>query len=66
MDTGTRASFHIMVLSGFYARVGSKGSAVAVGFLGGSDGKDFVCSAGDLGSIPGLESSPGGGHGNPF
>jgi len=24
-------------------------------FLGGSDGKDSACNAGDLGSIPGLE-----------
>ena len=32
----------------------------------GSDGKEFACSAGDLGLIPGLGRSPrGGGHGNP-
>ena len=36
------------------------------GFPGGSDGKDSVCNVGDLGSIPGSERSPGGGHGNPF
>ena len=28
-------------------------------------GKESACSAGDLGSIPGLGRSPGGGHGNP-
>ena len=28
--------------------------------------KKSACNAGDLGSIPGLERSPGGGHGNPF
>ena len=33
---------------------------------GGSDDKESACNAGDLGSIPGLERSPGGGHGNPF
>ena len=33
---------------------------------GGSDGKESVCSVGDLGLIPGLGSSPGGGHGNPL
>ena len=33
---------------------------------GGSDGKESTCSAGDLGSIPGLGRSPGGGHGNPL
>ena len=38
----------------------------AVGFPGGSDGKESICSAGDLGSIPGLGRSPGGGHGNPL
>ena len=31
---------------------------------GGSVGKESACSEGDLGSIPGLERSPGGGHGN--
>ena len=35
-------------------------------FPGGSDGKEFVCNAGDLDSIPGLGGSPGGGHGNPL
>ena len=33
-------------------------------FLGGSDGKESTCSAEDVGSIPGLGRSPGGGHGN--
>ena len=28
------------------------------GFSGGSDGKEFACSAGDLGSSPGSERSP--------
>ena len=32
----------------------------------GSDGKESVCNVGDLGSIPGLGRSPGGGHGNPL
>ena len=32
----------------------------------GSDGKEFACNAGDLGLIPGLGRSPGGGHGNPL
>ena len=37
--------------------------------FGGSAVKNLVCSAdvaGDAGSIPGLGSSPGGGHGNPL
>ena len=36
------------------------------GFPGGSDGKESACSVGDLGLIPGLGRSPGGGHGNPL
>ena len=35
-------------------------------FPGGSDGKESACNAGDLGSIPGLGRSPGGGYGNPL
>ena len=30
-----------------------------MGFLGGSNGKESACNAGDLGSIPGLGRSPG-------
>ena len=37
-----------------------------MGFPGGSDGKESAFSVGDLGSIPGLGRSPGGGHGNPL
>ena len=33
------------------------------GFPGGSTGKESVCNAGDLGSIPGLGRSPGYGNG---
>ena len=33
---------------------------------GGSDGKESMCNAGDLGRIPGSGRSPGGGHGNPL
>ena len=35
-------------------------------FLGGSDCEESAYNAGDLGSIPGLGRSPGGGHGNPL
>ena len=34
------------------------------GFPGGSVGKESTCNVGDLGLIPGLGRSPGGGHGN--
>ena len=39
------------------------------GFLDGSAGKESACNAGDAGDvglIPGLGRSPGGGHGNPL
>ena len=34
--------------------------------MGGSDGKESACNAGDLGSIPELGRSPGEGNGNPL
>ena len=37
-----------------------------MGFPGGSDGKESACNAGDLGLIPTLGRSPGGGKGNPL
>ena len=37
-----------------------------MGFPGGSDSKESGCNVGDLGSIPGLGRSPGGGQGNPL
>ena len=40
-------------------------SPAFLGFPGGSDGKS-ACNAGDLGLIPGVGRSPGGGHGNPL
>ena len=36
------------------------------GFLGGSDGKESACNAGELGLIPGSGRSPGKGNGNPL
>ena len=36
------------------------------GFLGGSDGKESTCYAGNLDSIPGLGRSPGKGNGYPL
>ena len=35
-------------------------------YLGGSDGKESACNAGDPGSIPGLGRSPGEGNDNPL
>ena len=39
---------------------------VSLGFPGGSAGKESICNAGDLGLIPGLGRSPGGGKGYPL
>ena len=39
---------------------------VILGLPGGSDGKESTCNVKDLGSIPGLGRSPGGGHDNPL
>ena len=39
---------------------------VFLGFPGGSAGKESSCNAGDLGLIPGLGRSPGGGNGYPL
>ena len=36
------------------------------GFPGGSESKESACNVGDLGSVPGLRRSHGGGHGNPL
>ena len=36
-----------------------------MGFSGGLDSKESARNAGDLGSIPGLERSPGGEYGSP-
>ena len=37
-----------------------------IGFPGGSEGKESACSAGDLGSVPGLQRSSGGGNDYPL
>ena len=37
-----------------------------LGFPGGAVGKESAYNVGDLGSVPGLGRSPGGGHGNPL
>ena len=37
-----------------------------MGFPGGSDGRESVCNAGDLGLIPGSQRSPGEGNSYPL
>ena len=39
---------------------------IHMGFLGGSDGKESACNAGDPSLIPGLGRSPGEGNGCPL
>ena len=39
---------------------------ICMGFPGGSDGKESICNAGDLGPIPGLGRSLGEGKGYPL
>ena len=43
-----------------------QGWFLLLGFPGGSDGIESACNMGDLGSVPGLGRSPGGGHDNPL
>ena len=40
--------------------------SLSMGFPYGSAGKESACNEGDLGLIPGLGSSPGGGKGYPL
>ena len=51
---------------GKYLDVELLSHSVNMGFPGSSDGKESACDVGELGSIPGLGRSPGGGHGNPL
>ena len=40
--------------------------SIFIGFPSESAGKESACNAGDKGSVPGLERSPGEGHGYPL
>ena len=46
--------------------MGSKSLKKQFGFPGGLGGKESTCSAGDVGSVPGLGRSPGEGNGCPL
>ena len=37
-----------------------------MGFPGGSEGKEFTCNVGYMGSVPGWRRLPGGAGGNPL
>ena len=49
------------VPSGYWVSIRARG-----GFPGGASGTESAYNTGDLGSIPGLGRSPGGGNGNPL
>ena len=53
----TRRTFVSKVMSLLFNML----SRIDMGFPGGSDGKESACDAGDLGLIPRLGRSPGGG-----
>ena len=48
----------------FGEKLRKKNCIILQGFPGGSDGKESACGTRDLGSITGLERSPGEGNGN--
>ena len=50
----------------FYVYCSSLGSFLCYAIPGGSDSKESICNAGDLGSVSGLGRYPGAGHGNPL
>ena len=55
---GTRQGKNLAIVAHFYY--------YTVGFPCGSAGKESACNGGDLGSIPGLRTSPGEGKGYPL
>ena len=61
----TWMGLEIIILSEVSQRQKSN-DIVYMGFPRSSVGKESACSAGDLGSIPGLGRYPGGEHGNPL
>ena len=49
-----------------FSSISGNGVTLPMGFPGDSDGKESSCNAGDMGLIPELGRSPGGGQGNPL
>ena len=49
----------------YFQMEGKNRATFLLGFPGGSDGKEYSCNAGDLGSIPRSGRSPGKGNSNP-
>ena len=59
--SGDIPNYLFLIYSNFLPKI-----FVCLGFPGDSGSKKFTGNMGDLGSIPELERSPGGGHGNPL
>ena len=59
---------HCRLLTGLLVCCGSflESDLGGIDFPGGSDSKESACNVGDLGSVPGWERSPGGGHSYPL
>ena len=66
VEPRTSGSQYLKYLLPFSLRKHLLTPSLDLGFPGGSDGKESACNAGDLGSIPGLGSSPGEGNGYPL
>ena len=66
VNIGIHVSFSIVVSSGCMHSSGIVESYGSSGLSCGSVSKESAHNAGDLGLIPGLGRSPGGGHGNPL
>ena len=66
MNANNQRCRKLSLYGGFIASPALNSNHPALGFPGGSDSKESVCSAGDPGSIPGLGRSPGEGYGNPL
>ena len=64
MNIGYMGLLELWFSQGICPVVGLQSHMVDLGFPGGSDGKKSSCNVGDLGSIPGLGRSLGGGHSN--
>ena len=68
---GDLAKMQTLMVSLVWARVsafptGSQDVIEKRGFPGGSVREESTCNVREVGLIPGLGRSPGGGHGNPF
>ena len=63
---GARKGKHTLEKASMHSAIIIKMNSEPVGFPHSSVGKEWVCNAGELGSIPGLGRSPGEGNGYPL